>query len=268
MATSNVIIPNLPNFYNLALFVCHLFSDGQFRTAHILYDSNAFDGRVLPQIESICPEPIPLVITDTNQSSPPNRNMPEGTDYILQLVFFDPVHFEATIEKYKDFLTFYRAFVFLSVDPIDIQEQIISIRVHNPIRNSGNLVVQHDSVNNSSCVNYVTADSFNVAVTLNQDTCFDSFDSFDRTFGEFERMEFIEIHRYDFINGSLNYNVGHRLYNFLNYYHLHLNNSYFNMSWIDISRVNKTINQKLTLKRRELYNEISTDFDAIDEENA
>lgn len=67
MTVPVLLAPNISNFqtfHSLALFICHLFVDGKFRTAHIVHDQNVFDPRLISEIHLNCFEPIPYVLTD------------------------------------------------------------------------------------------------------------------------------------------------------------------------------------------------------------
>lgn len=70
MPATNVLFPGIPNttpFHSLALFICHLFIDGKFRSGHVLYEPNALDDRIFTEIKSICPEPMPWQTIDITQ---------------------------------------------------------------------------------------------------------------------------------------------------------------------------------------------------------
>lgn len=91
MELSNLFGIKLPNFHNLALFICHLFIDGQFRNGHIFYDPNVFQvGQLISEIQSTCPTSIPWISTDVTDKPVLPWKSNERTDHILQLIFFDP----------------------------------------------------------------------------------------------------------------------------------------------------------------------------------
>lgn len=114
MIFSSILNPNVINFHNLALFICHLFIDGRFRYMDILYDSSVFDEHLPSQIESICPVQIPWQLTDINKSPSLSGTPEERTDHILQLIFFDPEQLVEEIDRFNHYLTYYRIFIFLS----------------------------------------------------------------------------------------------------------------------------------------------------------
>lgn len=96
---------NISNFNDLALFICHLFVDGHFRTGHILYNQNLFDGHLISEFNSVCPETIPWLMTDVTKTSSVLWDTKDRTDNILQLIFFEPGNSLKEIDKYKNYLT-------------------------------------------------------------------------------------------------------------------------------------------------------------------
>lgn len=55
-------VSNISSYFNLALFICTLFTDGRFQYVHILYD-----GRLAIEISSICPNEISWHQTDISE---------------------------------------------------------------------------------------------------------------------------------------------------------------------------------------------------------
>lgn len=113
MAFTSLFAPNISNYHNLALFICHLFIDGHFHTGHILYDPNVFCDSLIGEIDTICPQSIPWINTDvTTQDdilltwNPMNR-----TDRFLQLIFIDSNNLPENIDSLKHLLTFYNLYV-------------------------------------------------------------------------------------------------------------------------------------------------------------
>lgn len=64
-----VPIPNISNSSKLALFIRHLFVNGNFRFGHILYDPNEFNSDLTARIDTTCLVQIPWQTTDITQSS-------------------------------------------------------------------------------------------------------------------------------------------------------------------------------------------------------
>lgn len=67
---------------------CHLFSEGQFRTTHIFYKPSVFDHAFITELNSICPEPMPLYLTDITQPWSWPWNQHDSSYNVLQLNFF------------------------------------------------------------------------------------------------------------------------------------------------------------------------------------
>lgn len=130
MISSNILAPNNLHFYNLAIFVCHLFIDGQFQTGHIIYDPNAIQvTQLITEIQANCSRSIPWLSTDVTKGPRQSPWKPyENTDHVLQLILFDPEKL-SEISKFEKILTFYRLFIFLSTvnnDELKINEKFAS----------------------------------------------------------------------------------------------------------------------------------------------
>lgn len=160
MTLSNLLPLNPLNFHNLALFVCHLFADGQFRFGHILYDSSALDSRLIAEIHSVCPYLIPWISNDVSELPSVPWEPNQRTDHILQLIFFDPENIPMTIDHVKksnvniklmNFLTFYRIFVISSDD--------VGNRVDwNSIAKLSSHILHHDSRSGSISLHSIKND--------------------------------------------------------------------------------------------------------------
>lgn len=130
MTLSTYLAADSPNFHTLALFICHLFKDGNFRSAHLLYEPSAFDDRLLGEISLSCPLQIPWKTTDITQSSlPALLDTAENTDSILQLIFIDADYGSPeAFHGLRDQLTFYRVFIFYSIDGINVSKTITTLK--------------------------------------------------------------------------------------------------------------------------------------------
>lgn len=157
ISSSNFHIPHEPNFHSLALFICHLFIDGNFRSTHILYESNAFDFELLNHIDSVCPDPVPFYMTDIAQPSTMPWNSGVLTDRILQLIFFEPsTNFRQIINKFNEYLTFYRIFMFsFTNDGNGRKVQYARIKRFNIGYNSSTLILYHSQLNGSVLINWL-----------------------------------------------------------------------------------------------------------------
>lgn len=159
MAITNLLPSNIPNelsFCNLALFICHLFTDAKFRSIHILYESNAFDYQLLTEIASVCPHSIPLYVTDISQPFELPWPPTERTDSNLQLIFFSSERATENMNIFRDSFIFYRIFVFALSDNtngIDVQYKIVE--KFNPGYSSNTLMLHHNMKNDSIFINWM-----------------------------------------------------------------------------------------------------------------
>lgn len=202
-------VPNISNFHNLALFICQLLIDGRFRSGHILNDPNVFDGRLITEIESICPRQFPWQISDISQPFIPSWESHQLTDNILQLIFCDPKFMSVKIYQFKGYFIHYQIFIFSSIDETDTKGPISVIKKLNPIilRSLSTLVLHYNTENGlihvHSKPNILTDGSRNSeeplvvdlkAITIRkQNIDIDHGDLFDRTFGNYERKQSIVI---------------------------------------------------------------------------
>lgn len=219
------------NIQTLALLLCHLFIDGNFQNAHILHDPNVLDGHLLTSIESICPYQIPWLTTDISEKSPLLWNMNENTDRILQLIFIDPIRLPESIEKLRNYFTFYRIFVFHSLDENQVLEQMATIKKLSPINNSSTLIVYYDENNDLICMN-VNGNTHSITIP-NSVTSIENVNFFDVTFGEHERSESIVIGVSAIIlnkDDPKSYSPVHGFLYFANYFSSVLNAPYINIT--------------------------------------
>lgn len=100
------------NFQYLALFICHLFGDGNFRTVHILFKPTTFNFDLLMQIDSVCSEPIPLYLTDITQPWEWPWNQNDNPNNVLQFMFFEPKTLAKDGNQLKNGFALYRIFAF------------------------------------------------------------------------------------------------------------------------------------------------------------
>lgn len=68
MSLENVVILSVwPNLANLSLLNCQLFVGGNFKAAHVIYHTDALDGRFIRQLDSSCAMEIPIKTTDVTR---------------------------------------------------------------------------------------------------------------------------------------------------------------------------------------------------------
>lgn len=131
----------LPNYHKLALFVCHLFIDGKFRTAHILFDPKIFDNLLISEIYSVCSDPIPLLTTDITKSSIGTAEEYAQHGPTLQLIFFDPEHLPKRTIRFRHQLAFYRLFIFCTPDQMDVKKTTSVLQKLNLFESSNSLIL-------------------------------------------------------------------------------------------------------------------------------
>lgn len=115
-----------PNYHTLALFICHLFIDGKFRTAHYLFDPNIFDDLLISEVNSVCSDPIPTLTMDISKPIFGTTEQYAQHETIL-LIFFDPNHLPKSAIKLRRYLTFLRLFIFCTPGELDVKRTLTSI---------------------------------------------------------------------------------------------------------------------------------------------
>ena len=236
-----VVISNAPKFRYLAIFICHLFASGSFRTVHIVYHPNAFDHDILTQINSICTDPVPIYLTNIDQPFKIPYQKCDTFDNILQIIFLDPEHLADEIEQFGgENFALYRIFVFSSIDIINRIDQNLLFKTKNRILDIRTLILHYDE---SSVSVYIESEQSNENVIviqepifiLNEETDIGIVNIFEKTFGVYERMESIDIYRLDYYYISPN-NLRPSLYLediFINYNHFQLKRSFINIMWLN-----------------------------------
>lgn len=210
MTISNLLIPNISNvssFHQLTIFICHLFIDGHFRTAHILYDPNAFDGQLINDIYSNCPASIPWLITDVTKPFSTSWQPNENTDHILQLIFIDPNYLPEDIDSLREIFTYYQIIIVSSavgsnmMDQAAVSNQFKTNRTNVPlilIQNPVNdlMLIQRSSTSNETaevCSNVNAMLSYG-RIEANHRMCDNKRKNmFDLTFGANEKMWFLTV---------------------------------------------------------------------------
>lgn len=103
-----------PSFLNLSLFICQLYSGGNFQLAHILYYSKVHDDRLYSAIYSTCPFEIPMILINVTTPNEFHLNYNERTDHILQLIFMPQEHLfqnSSYFMRIDELPTFYQIFI-------------------------------------------------------------------------------------------------------------------------------------------------------------
>lgn len=156
MTLSNILAPDITNFHTLALFVCQLFIDGNFRTGHLVYDSQISDDRLITETNLICSHQIPWITTDINiptQSS--HWTIEDNSDYSLQVIVLDLAKSTQFLNEPKNQFSFYRIFVFTSTDEMDMKQTVSALKNSGLNSDSNSLVLHHSSTKHSIKVHWI-----------------------------------------------------------------------------------------------------------------
>lgn len=151
MIISNQLFSNhtliASSFQQLALFICHLFIDGNFRVTHILHKSNTFNANFLQHIDSICPLTIPIYLTDTisQQHWIELWNQNDVRDNVLQVIFLDAKTISNDINTIENWFAYYRIFAFPSNDMIDVRQRTSVMETVFQIHGFNSLVLHYDA---------------------------------------------------------------------------------------------------------------------------
>lgn len=175
-----------PTFLNLTLFVCRLFAGGGFRAAHILYENVAFDDGFLSELDS-CPFHIPRTVTDVPESGQisfeQDKDEYQRSDHILQLIFLQHNQKAETLKRVSGLLTFYRIFIFSSIQNLELQAKWSENIWNDLSRNSSTLIIFHNKSNGGirlyslSKMQTTPSESINLPKMLTVDRDEDLFDS-------------------------------------------------------------------------------------------
>lgn len=237
-----VNILNASSFNNLALFICQLFINGQFRTSHILYDSNVSSVQIMIDIESVCPQPIPWLITNIQQRSSSPWYHHKDTNSVLQLIFYDPNILRDEIEIFERYFTYYRIFVFSTTR--QHKEKFKIIRELSPSYDSNTLILYYNIKWGEIFVNWIPINDYDVGeerpVRMNPDSKIVATDThlddaiyhenlYEKTFGEYDRRRSIavNVHRKP---GRKSFFIQSDIADLVTYYATHLPTSYVNYS--------------------------------------
>lgn len=261
---------NVTVVHHLALFICHLFIDGNFRTAHFLYKPNTFEFDWLLKIDRVCPEPIPLYLTDITLPWDWPWNADDNKDNVLQLCFFDPSQLSKDINELQSKGdAYYRVFAFDSVAMADKTKGALALKALRQLPHSNDLIVHYKPKNVSVYPNNGMSTEQNPILIVDEKTNFAGINLFDHTFGEFERSHAIALNLLLFVDSNgvetaIRFRVDVLI---LHYYHQQLNNSYINMTWVDL-RKNIVTNKICAPQPRNYYKELSSEYKCIEMENS
>lgn len=279
MTVPVLLAPNISNvqtFHSLALFICHLFVDGKFRTAHIVHDENVFDPRIISEIHLNCFQPVPCVLTDVTQPFVLPWTSIELSDHILQLILFDPDHLPTHLDDDMHIFVFYRLFVLSATDETIVRDQILKLNAAKITSDSSVYIIIHQKVdNNLICVHSEIGDiSGNFGNFVPRDVLEQKVPNenlFDSTFGKLEQKRQIVIkhHTMRFKGQSNLESKFPETWNgvpfTINYFQTTLNASYLNLT-TQFWGTSKLRHQSLIRKSSRSYQELTREYDDIDTE--
>lgn len=247
---------NVTNIHYLAVFICNLFVDGRFRTAHFLFKPNTFDFDLLTQFDSICTKSIPVYLTDVTQPWILPWDDMDSPDNVLQLCFFDRSESTNDILQLQS-KAYYRIFSFHSNDSFGRGRQT-ALKALRHFSDSKTLIVLYNSKNVSVFTKFHQQTPIFV---VKNEINLNDVDSFDRTLGEIERMQSIAIQRIKFCDTSvhgIDFDWGSTVeIIWMHYYHFQLNGSFINMTWYDLDESpNIETYRYCTLQSSNYYKEV------------
>lgn len=281
MTLSNLLALNISNFHNLALFICQLFIDGQFRTGHILHDPNVFQvDQFITEIQSNCSSSVLWLSTDVNEPFQLPWKSEERTDHIIQLVFFDPENVLKKIEDFKQLFTFYRlvAFPASSTDVMGLNKMKT---IPESIFSNSLFLTYNTTANGSACIYWIRkSDESNersVEIIYEQDK--DSPKNlFDAIFGKYEKNWVITIKLFRFATCTSKKNIKgiSEIWDgspfIANFYYRNLDAKFINLvkiSCLDHNdlKLDKNINHPVQLgTERKFYSELTIEYKPIEDE--
>lgn len=281
MTVPVLLAPNISNFqtfHSLALFICHLFVDGKFRTAHIVHDQNVFDLRIISEIHLNCFEPIPYVLTDVTRPFVLPWTSIELSDHILQLILFDPDQLPTHSDDDMLIFVFYRLFVLSATDDTIVRDQILKLNTAKITSDSSVLIIHQSVDSNLVCVHAEIGElsdiSGNFGSVVPRDVLEQKVQNenlFDSTFGKLEQKRQIVIKHHNMrFEGQSNLEskipeTWNGVPFTINYFQTTLNASYLNLT-TQIWGTSELRHQTLIQKSSRSYQELTREYDAIDTE--
>lgn len=287
MANPSASTPDIQAFYNLAVFICHLFADGNFRTGQILYDPNMFNGHLISAIDSYCPHRIPWTFIDITQTPSELRTSPTNPVHILQLIFPNPDHLTKSIDNFKDDLLIHPVFVFFSNDQDVMEDRVKALSESGITPDIDSLVVYHLSKNDSIQVHWIPkynafpesehfVGTFNDVSIFIKDhkSIFEDQNLFDLTFDKNERNwpmavnTFIGIPCYEVKSGFLSKHFRGGTPYLANFFASSTNSGFINLFTAICNNVSK-INLNLVRARpksHKVYSELTLEYELVDGE--
>lgn len=272
MSVPKLFTPNIlrsRNFYNLALFICHLFIDGEFQSGHVVYDPKIFPDQLIAEIQSNCPRFIPWQLTDVTKTHATLCQPNQNTDHILQLVFLDPKHSSQEIDK--ELFVFHRIFI----TSTENENKIIDLQKSNTGQHNNLMVLHYNPMEGSIRIYRLLNKN---PIMTETEVCSADEQShilpdhkikskqtniFDLTFGEYERTWLAKV-SYTILNSQKE--TQYMLTNAFtaNYLVSQFNALYINQSHVRIENGVSVIENRIIYPRyRKLYGDLTNDYDTL-----
>lgn len=258
---------NVSGIHHLALFICHLFIDGHFRAAHLFHKSAAPKPNWELQTNAVCPELVPFYVTDITSPWQWPWNDKYNPNNVLQLIFFDSNsnNFAGDVYQLYKRHSYYRVFCFPSAELSNAKQRSSIFARLRLILDSKDLLVSYNTENVSV---FIDSNYDSVAVPRREQINFNRSEIeskqanlFDQTFGEYERLQSFVIQRVKLADESAHgidteYAKDEAIW--MHYYHLRLNNSFINMTWISKNEFQTT--ERCVLQPSDYYKELSSQY--------
>lgn len=256
---------NVTSISHLVLFMCHLFIDGHFRTAQLLYNPKRFELDWLLNINRICPESIPLYLVDMNQQSEWTWNDKDSPDNVLQLNFIDPTNFIDDINQLSRMdHAYYCIFCFPSSDLTETKQRISTIRGQMELKGSKALFASYNSRDVS-----ISMHMSQPILVIDNKTNFSRINLYDQTFGEYERRQSFAIQRVEDVDINDFKSGTDMIYDFrfdtevlwMHFYHLQLNSSFMSMTLrVDDKSTHLRVYRHCTIQPPKYYKELTYNY--------
>lgn len=202
-------------------------------------------------------------------------NANDNMNNVLHLHFLDPNNLTDEMDQLENQIRYYRVFIFLSIDPIDSEQQTSTFSMLRDLTDSKDLIVCYNARNVSIFIDSIDANeesSLKLVYVVNRDTNYGQIDLFDRTFGEFERTQSIVIQRISHSDKSLHGVDFYTHFNpkvfWMHFYYMHLNNTSINMTWIDNTESSPFETKRhCALQPADYYKEVASKYQCTQNQN-
>lgn len=117
---------NSKKFQQMAIFICHLLTGGQFQMVQIFYDSGTFDSHLFGEIQSKCLSEITWMTIDISCPVIPEWKQTIKLDHFIQLIFVDDDVSQLLLSSFEQPSNYYRLFIFQLNDTVSTVSKLLS----------------------------------------------------------------------------------------------------------------------------------------------